>query len=82
MVGKQTKKGSLLEACTNTAIGYSISFVLNYFMHWFYDIEISTAQNLGMGAVFTVVSVVRSYVVRRMYNHFGWFQNKKIKEKK
>ncbi|WP_440588844.1 DUF7220 family protein [Geminicoccus harenae] len=36
-----------------------------------FGIHVGLAENLGIGAAFTVVSLVRSYVLRRLFN---WLQ--------
>jgi NhaP-type Na+/H+ or K+/H+ antiporter len=64
----QTKKSSLKEAVTNVAIGYTISFISNAFIFPLYGFEITLNQNLEIGAFYTVISIIRSYVIRRFFN--------------
>ena len=64
----QTRLGSFYEACINVAIGFTINFVANILILPLIGFHISTAQNLFIGALYTLVSVARSYTVRRWFN--------------
>lgn len=64
----QSRKGSLIEACINVIIGYGISFTANAAVLPLFGFHISVGQNLVIGAIFTVISIVRSYVIRRYFN--------------
>ena len=35
------------------------------------NIGVSLGENLGIGAVFTIISFVRSFLLRRIFNGFG-----------
>ena len=35
-----------------------------------YDIHISVETSVGLAVIFTVVSFVRGYIVRRIFNHY------------
>lgn len=64
----QTRLESLIEALFNVAIGYVINFTANLLIFPLFGWQISVSQNLALGAVFTVISVLRSYAVRRWFN--------------
>lgn len=64
----QTKLGSLYETLINVVIGFGINFVANAFILPTVNCEISAGQNFYIGTLFTVISVVRSYVIRRWFN--------------
>lgn len=64
----QTKKQSLVESITNVAIGYGISVSAQIFIFPMFGIHVSIEDNLMIGACFTVVSIARSYVIRRFFN--------------
>lgn len=66
----QSKKGSLAEALTSTAVGYIVAMVTWYIILWTECFEISTshADNFIIQLVFTVVSIARGYLIRRFYN--------------
>jgi len=64
----QSRLQSMVEVCTNTAIGYSVALMSQLVIFPLYDIHVPMTTNLGIGAWFTVVSIVRSYIVRRYFN--------------
>ncbi len=65
----QTRLGSLIEAWTNTFIGYWINVVAGLLIYPLFGAEFSFAQNMGIGLIFTVISIARGYVIRRWFNY-------------
>lgn len=63
----QSRKHSLIESLTNVAIGYSVALASQILIFPLYDIRIPVSDNLAIGAWFTVISIVRSYAVRRWF---------------
>jgi hypothetical protein len=64
----QTKTNSLIETCTNTAIGYLVGLASQLLAFPMFDINIPFSDNLLIGLWFTVISIGRGYVVRRVFN--------------
>lgn len=65
----QTKIGSFIEACVNVLIGFWINFGLNLLiLPLFGFTSLTLENNLYIGILYTGVSVVRSYAVRRWFN--------------
>lgn len=64
----QTRLGSLYEALMNVAIGFAINFVANFVILPLVGFHISVGQNFFIGVLYTIVSVARSYVIRRWFN--------------
>jgi len=64
----QTKLGSFIEACVNTAIGFGINFTANLLIFPLFGFHISLINNFYMGLLYTLISVVRSYCIRRWFN--------------
>jgi hypothetical protein len=64
---RQTKLGSFIEACINILIGFAINYIMNLLILPLFGFHISLMDNLLMGLLYTVVSVARSYVVRRWF---------------
>lgn len=64
----QTRLDSFFEALLNIVIGASLSFIAQYFVFPLYHIHIKSSENLQITAWFTVISIVRSYVIRRLCN--------------
>lgn len=64
----QTRLQSLIEAWANVAIGYFVALAAQLIVFLLYDIEVSMSQNIQIGLIFTVVSIARSYALRRLFN--------------
>ena len=64
----QHKMDSLMETVTNTGIGFVVSLITWVFVARGYGIPVTWGQNLGITGIFTVVSIVRGYVLRRAFN--------------
>lgn len=64
----QTKLGSLIEAMMNVVIGYGVALLSQILVFPLFDIYVSLTTNLWIGAWFTLISLARSYVVRRWFN--------------
>lgn len=68
MVG-QTRKMSALEIAINYAIGIVLAFIVQCLLMEAYGIGFSVGRDFSITLIFTLVSVVRSYAVRRLFNH-------------
>ncbi len=70
----QTKRGSAVEAVANTGIGWIINYSANLVVLPLFGFSITYAQAFYIGVIFTVISIVRSYVLRRVFNKVkaGW----------
>lgn len=66
----QKKSHSLIESLINVLIGYFIALAAQLIIFPRYGIHISMSDNLMIGALFTIVSIARSYVLRRLFNRF------------
>lgn len=64
----QTRLGSLIEAVINVIIGFAINFIANMLIFPLFGFHITPGANLALGLIYTVISVVRSYCVRRWFN--------------
>lgn len=65
----QTKLGSFVEAWVNVFIGFWINFTANMLiLPLFGFTSLTLKTNFLIGAAYTVISVVRSYVIRRWFN--------------
>ncbi len=72
MIG-QKKRHSILEVVVNTSVGYVVSFFTNMFALPLFGVSVSTSQNLKLGVIFTLISIIRSYVLRRIFNRLHAF---------
>jgi len=66
----QTKTQSAVEAVANVAIGYGVSLAANATILPLFGISISLSDNFVIGAIYTAISIARSYCVRRAFNHY------------
>jgi hypothetical protein len=64
----QSKRGSLIEAAMNTAIGFVVALASQILVFPMFGIDVPLSTNFGIGAWFTAISIVRSYVIRRWFN--------------
>lgn len=64
----QTKKYSLLESLTNVIVGLLMSFLTQLIIYHILNIEVSLNQNIIITAVFFIISFVRGYIIRRIFN--------------
>ena len=64
----QTKKFSLIESITNTAVGFLISLLVQLIIYPTLGIPVTLKQNIIITFVFTLVSILRGYVIRRIFN--------------
>lgn len=64
----QKARHSFLEACLSTAIGFIVAFLANLVILPTFGFMPSFSQNLYMTIFFTLVSVIRGYWVRRLFN--------------
>jgi hypothetical protein len=69
---RQSKLGSAIEACANTAVGYLIALVCMRIIMWAYDFPMGTKETSIVVFWMTIVSVVRGYVIRRAWNAQFW----------
>lgn len=69
---QQSKRVSLIEASVNTTIGFILSWSFTLTFMWLLNIKMSFHQLWWYTCFMTVVSVMRSYVLRRMFNSEFW----------
>lgn len=66
---KQSRKASFAETCLSTAIGYVIAVTTQAIVFPWFGLDVPLSHNLLIGVIFTVVSIARSYGVRRLFEH-------------
>ena len=64
----QTKRQSLVESLTSTTIGIIIGIVLNLTILPIFGYPVSLSDSLWISVIFTVISIIRSYIIRRWFN--------------
>lgn len=65
----QSRIDSLMEAVTNTAIGFCVAMVGNaIILPIVFGIEVSLAANILTATAYTAISIIRQYILRRLFN--------------
>jgi hypothetical protein len=65
----QTRLQSFIESLINVAIGFGVALASQILIFPLFGIHIKISDNLMIGAFFTIISIVRGYMVRRLFNH-------------
>ena len=63
----QSRLISLIEVCLNVALGFVVSFSVWPLVAWVMGYPYSVGHNLAVTGFFTVLSIIRGYVVRRFF---------------
>ena len=64
---KQSRWMSFVEAGVNVVVGYGVAVLTQLAVFPLFGLNVSLSENLFIGGVFTIVSVVRSFTLRRMF---------------
>jgi hypothetical protein len=67
----QSRTMSLIEAVANVIVGYGVAVAAQMMIFPWFGLSTTLGQNLQMGLIFTVVSLLRSYLLRRAFNRFA-----------
>lgn len=62
---------SLVEAITNVVVGYGIAVGTQILIFPLFGLHTTLVQNLSMGGIFTIVSIIRSFALRRIFESIG-----------
>ena len=63
----QKRTHSIIEAVTNTSVGLVINIIAQRFVFPVFDINITVAENFLIASIFTVISIIRGYLIRRFF---------------
>ena len=64
---KQSRLMSLVESVANVIVGYGVAVVTQILIFPIFGLHTTLAQNLKMGAILTIVSIARSFALRRVF---------------
>jgi hypothetical protein len=64
----QTRIQSLVETVANYVVGFALAWMMNKYVLRFLGFPVSNGQATYLTFLFTAVSVIRSYAVRRFFN--------------
>lgn len=65
---QQSKRESLIETVVQTVVGLGVSIALQALLYPIMGIPVTFGQNLIITAVFFLASLLRGYLLRRLFN--------------
>lgn len=68
---KQSKKMSAIETSVNLMIGFCLAILIQRIVFPWFNIETHYLDNMIIAAIFTSISFVRGYIVRRIFENIG-----------
>ena len=63
----QSRRQSLIEAITNVVVGYALAVLTQIVVFPWFGLQVSLGDNLAIGAMFVIISLLRSYALRRLF---------------
>ena len=66
----QSRRQSLIEAITNVVVGYALAVLTQIVVFPWFGLKVSLNDNLAIGAIFLIISLLRSYALRRLFEHW------------
>jgi len=70
----QSKLDSLLESLTNITIGFTVATISNFIVLPMFGYDVTAGDSILIAIVFTIISLVRSYIIRRVFNKLNVFK--------
>jgi hypothetical protein len=64
---KQSRAMSLVESIANVVVGYAVAVATQILIFPAFGVHVTLAQNLTISAAFTVISICRSFALRRLF---------------
>ena len=64
---KQSRSMSLVESVANVVVGYGIAVVSQLLLFPVFGMHMTLEQNLKLAGAFTVISICRSFALRRIF---------------
>jgi hypothetical protein len=66
----QSRAMSMVEAVTNVVVGYLLALGVQAALFPLLGLEVGLTDNLLIGVAFTVVSLARTFMLRRLFESF------------
>lgn len=64
----QSRRMSAVESVVNVAVGFGVAFSTQVAVFPLFGLHASTRDHIAITLIFTAVSFVRSYLLRRVFN--------------
>ncbi len=66
----QSRRMSIIESLANVLVGYGVAVMTQAVVFPLFGLQTSLDQNMAIGMIFTVVSLIRSYTLRRIFDRY------------
>lgn len=66
----QSQRQSLIEAIANVVVGYALAVLTQSVVFPWFGLQVSLGDNLAIGAMFVMISLLRSYTLRRLFERW------------
>jgi hypothetical protein len=66
----QSRRQSLIEAITNVVVGYALAVLTQIVVFPWFGLKVSLNDNLAISAMFVMISLLRSYALRRLFERW------------
>ena len=70
----QSRKASLAESLLNVAVGFWVAVAAQLLVFPMFGLQVSATDNLSIATIFTIISIARSYLLRRIFNWFSRYR--------
>lgn len=67
----QSRRASATEAVANVAVGYLLAVAAQTVVLPMFGFHATAGQHFAIAAIFTTISLARSYALRRLFNGYG-----------
>jgi hypothetical protein len=74
----QSRIGSLVESWANVCVGFGVAWAANALVLPAFGLPVSAGKSFAIAAVFTAISLVRSYIIRRFFNGLKFGNSKDV----
>ena len=74
----QSRRMSLVEAVANVALGYVIAVGTQLLVFPLFQLDVSIGDNLLIGGLFTIASIARSFLLRRIFERISVAASRRI----
>ena len=66
----QSRRQSLIEASTNVVVGYALAVLTQIVVFPWFGLQVPFRDNLAIGAMFVIISLLRNYALRRLFERW------------
>ena len=75
----QTRTGSMIEKLSDTIFAFCLSVLFAPLFFSLNGLETEVGQNINVVLCFTLLSIIRGYIVRRFFNKLNLFNKQDLK---